>query len=328
DINRTEALTMPHADGTPQTPLERASLYLPAIGSQGQIPDTPSAANGFHANPQALKRGEVNSSHRNLEFHQFSGMAQFTHFPKAFAGNCHQNITVELIPPFIHRSDNPALYPFSRSKTNNDLLLMLKGKANKVALATTPDVCLAYDLQGTRGLPGALGAWGSDPKFGTLSEINSSLIGALTLNGATPNNCMRSSGAVWDLTNRIRGNKPFQANFYTRFLRADKLTNLYSDNGFHSFHRWDGAGSRYPSRLQVVNSSFGTHGPKMVTESRYKDVWTDPSNYSNARFGGGNIDYARYVVWVGMNCCPKKYKVIWGPTPQIDGDEEFTGDAA
>ena len=228
EINRARAASEPKTDGTQKSPLQRAAAMALALGTQGSIPNTPGESSGFHDHPQALKRGAMGKGFRNIEFHRYSGLESLTRFPQAFLGNCHHFMVSELIPPFIHRSDNPLYWHFTRNRTIMDMLYLLKGKANKVALSYTPDVCVAHELAGSRGLPAAMGVWHLDQKFGTLSSVNTTMVGAVALPGANQDNCLTGAGNIYPLNNRIQGGFSFAAAAHNRFIRANRLTQITS----------------------------------------------------------------------------------------------------
>ncbi|MCB0329046.1 MAG: hypothetical protein KDD70_05270 [Bdellovibrionales bacterium] len=328
EVNRMKALTQPDSDGEQYSPLQRTFNRVAEMGGRGEVPRTPDEIEGFHGYRGARSRGE-HGTFRNLEFHRFSNLVDIIGSSALIVpfGQCHAPAPImEEVFPFIHRSDNPLFVHFNRSQEMLDLYLLLKGKQEKVSLATTPGLCVAYDIGHGRGPLESLGI-SADSRFGLLSGVNRGLSGAGALAAhASRDNCLLGAGSIYPLNNRVQGGKNFSGNFYTRFLRADKFTGLVTDNQLPSFHRYSGGGSRYASKLQLLRGSLGRSGPEVVQPGRWKDPWRDsPSEYATDR-AGARMDLASYAQWQKVNCCPRGFSPIVGPSPQIFGSEVYTGD--
>ena len=346
EINRVKAIAEPDFGSAPENytlqkeVTDRFGDHLDSLGEKGSIPNTPRAIEP--GRPALMKRlqnkfgdrmlntGGYGSAGRNLEHHRFSGISGMGASPQALLGNCHYATVTEVIPPIVHRSDNPAVIPFSRSSHYSDLLLLMNGRLDKLSIADTSGSCMGYDLfsGAPGGLPQTLGFDGGE--FGLLGKLNpgNAGVGGIAAN-ANRNNCLKEGGSIYPLTNRIQGNKNFKANFFTKFLRSDKLTSLYSFGLMPSFHRWNynrGGRTHPATKLQVVRSSFGEQSPSPLTENRYEQLWSsNPTNYDRAE-KGTERHRAVYVEWHYINCCPGGYHVVWGPEPQIRGRENFNKD--
>ncbi|MCB0328635.1 MAG: hypothetical protein KDD70_03195 [Bdellovibrionales bacterium] len=332
DVERVRAPTHPKSSGAQPNFNERVINSGLSIGTKGNIPTASGSASSIKGMNVSFKRGEQGESFRNLEFHRFSNLVTITKgkFPVVPLGNCHQRLRIlEREAPFIHRSDNPLLFPLTRANSYQDLYLLLKRKVDKVQLSASPGHCIGHDFSQARGLIGSIGAWPFDPRFGSLSKVNPGVSGGICqLYGANSDNCLTGAGSLYPLTNRIAKSTTFEADFYTRFLRADKLTGLITKNKLPSFHR-EGSrrgGSRYPSKLQVLESSFGSTPPRVVQPGTWKDHWRDPASRIQTERKGTDIDIARYVEWTGMNCCPSGYFVVAGPVPEEKGRRIYKAD--
>ncbi|MCI5065703.1 hypothetical protein MRY87_08270 [bacterium] len=327
EMNRVRQVAAPEDDGQQSTPATRAARLAGSVGKRGGVPKNPSEATAAHSNPYALKRGAYNSTHRDLEYSRFSALQTILPFdmPRPILGNCHIKYVTESIFPVIHRSDNPVVFPFARSSVYSELLMLIRGAAEKVVLASMPGRCMQYNLMNRDGLVGALGAYPTDDRFGTVAKLNRGFSGAATLAGASEVNCLQSAGAIYPVTNRVAGGKNFKANFLTRMLRADVLTNLISNNQLPSFHQTPGRGSRWPTKIQITDSSFGSTPPMALNTPWWETVWKDPDTYSNQR-KGTNIDIASFVEWHTYECCPPGMRVIKGDEPQIRGHERYNRD--
>lgn len=342
EINRIKAVAGPDENGEQKSHSSRLEALANALGSSGDIPSVhePAYAIGESVLKELTKYGEVSARGRNVESYRFAGLSQYMNFPSALLGNFHKRTPSAL--PFVHRTDNPLIFPYTRNQSALDILHVLNLQITELNLGAIPGHCMQYDQLQLHGLPGAMGVV-SNGNFGLLSKVHPdpASIPFLTAN-ANNRKCLKGGGSVYPLTNFVAGGKHFKSAFYTKFLRMNKLSKLYTFNipemGLPMFHHHAGYGSRFASKIQIHESSFGgSDNPHFITESTLDTAWTKP-NYNNKRIADGeeggivtgadsglDLDIGSGVEWHRYDLCPPGYKVLWGDNPQIRGHETYRG---
>ncbi|MGA1191471.1 MAG: hypothetical protein ACO3XO_04240, partial [Bdellovibrionota bacterium] len=315
-----------------------------ARGSSGDIPSVhePAYAVGESVLKELTKYGEVSARGRNVESYRFAGLSQYMNFPSAFLGNHHTRYPNAI--PFVHRTDNPVFFPYTRNQSALDILHLLNGQINELNLGAVPGHCMQYDQLQLHGLPGAMGIV-SNGNFGLLSKVHPDPVslGFLTEN-ANNRKCLKGGGSVYPLTNFVAGGKNFKSAFYTKFLRMNKLSKLWASNLLPTmelpmFHHHAGHGSRFASKIQIHESSFpSSDRPHEIKDNTLDAAWTN-KDYDNKRVAGGeeeggivtgadrglNLDIGSGVEWHRYDLCPPGYSVLWGSRPQIRGHERYNG---
>ena len=343
EINRVRAISDPKEDGTQKTYVERTEALISALGSDGDISSLhePLYALGKSRMKDLYRYGEVSARGRNVESYRFVGLSQYTSIPTAFLGNWHTSYSESI--PFVHRTDNPLIYPYTRNQSTLDLLLLIRGQPQNLNLGALPGNCLAFNYldQPLTGTPGAMGV-DFDGEFGLLSKIHPDepSLTTLALN-ANSRKCLRGS-SIYPLTNFVAGGKNFKNAFYTKFLRMNKLSDLYSFGlpymRLPMFHHYSGYGSRFRSKIQIHDSSFdGDDEPHRINLSTLSTPWTNPG-YNNEREAGGGdggiitgldngrkLDIGSGVEWHRYDLCRPGYRPLYPRKRQIKGHERYTG---
>lgn len=342
EINRIKAVAEPGENGEQKTHSSRLASLANALGSSGDIPSVhePAYAMGESVLKELTKYGEVSARGRNVESYRFAGLSQYMNFPSALLGNFHKRTPEAL--PFVHRTDNPLIFPYTRNQSALDLLLLLNLQINEMNLGAIPGHCMQYNQLQLHGLPGAMGVV-QNGNFGLLSKVHPDPASiAFLMANANDRKCLKGGGSVYPLTNFVAGGNNFKSAFYTKFLRMNKLSKLYTFNlpemGLPMFHHYGGYGSRFSSKIQIHESSFdGSDKPHHITASTLDAAWTN-TNYNNKRIAdseeggivsgadsGLNLDIGSGVEWHRYDLCPPGYKVLWGDNPQIRGNETYRG---
>jgi len=283
------------------TPLEivralTAGISLGGIGSIPSSPPTPNIDIVKDADDRLRLTGHYRDSTAMARHtHFFSTMSMMTGVPFAPLGNCHDRPPV-MFPTF-YRTDS-ILYHII---TTSGFLSHFLNPAESTFMLLNPGACVGHNI-----------ASGLTPKGSPFNAISGS--------AKQPALCIPGLPAQYPAGQRLRNVRSspnalqgalMPANHAFRVMNKQvKSDYAYSSHGNISA---DTVQWRQPSAIKCgPRGQLGDNVDFRKKGYDASDVRADP-------------DRAVATLWKFMRCCPRRYRVLFGPRPQRKGMEDFKG---
>jgi len=228
--------------------------------------------------------------------HFFSTMSMMTGVPFAPLGNCHDRPPA-MIPSF-YRTDSL----FYHMITTSGFLSSALNPAESVEMLVNPRACVGHNI--------ASGLTPTGSPFSSTSKTPAK----------QPKLCIPGLPAQYPAGQRLRNVRSSPNALQGALMPAN--------HAFRAMNKAVKSDYAYSNHGNISADSVQWHQPSAI-ECGPRGQLGDNVDFRDANYDASDVrddpDRATATLWKFMRCCPRRYRVLWGPRPQRKGMEDFPG---